>query len=469
MRWACVLLEDLPLDGVIRRHQNPEAPLAIITGPAHRRVLLTVNAAASHLGLRAGMSVTAAQAVATNFSVVEHHAQRVEDDRQLLAAWAYRYSSQVSLAFDCAVVLEVGQSMTLFGPWPVFEYQLRHDLREMGFRHRIVAAPNAYAARVLANRHDGLGVDDKLLARALSQIPVESAGLSFDASHAFARMGLRKLGQLFALPRHTVTRRFPADVLEHLDNVRGDHTAPLPLFIPPAWFEQRIEFDHEIELSTALLFPIRRLTADLATYLTACDGGVLRYTLEFEHENVPATQLVIGLLAPERDAARLFDLARGRLDHTPVAAAVRAVRLIARDLPPFVPPSRDLFDARAQETLSLDQLRERLRARLGDDAVQGLATDADHRPERAWRHHSGRKDVIALADQRPGWLLEKPIPWRGRIVNVLAGPERIESGWWDSGDVRRDYYIVEVDGGAHAWVYAIAGEQGPYMLHGWFA
>ena len=63
----------------------------------------------------------------------------------------------------------------------------------------------------------------------------------------------------------------------------------------------------------------------------------------------------------------------------------------------------------------------------------------------------------------------RPIPLRdpGR---VLAGPERIESGWWDGGDVRRDYYLVETRGGQRAWAFRAAGEQGgPFMLHGWFA
>jgi protein ImuB len=52
---------------------------------------------------------------------------------------------------------------------------------------------------------------------------------------------------------------------------------------------------------------------------------------------------------------------------------------------------------------------------------------------------------------------------------VLAGPERIETGWWDGGDVQRDYYVLETAEGQRAWAFCAPGETGSFMLHGWFA
>jgi protein ImuB len=49
------------------------------------------------------------------------------------------------------------------------------------------------------------------------------------------------------------------------------------------------------------------------------------------------------------------------------------------------------------------------------------------------------------------------------------GPERIESGWWDGADVRRDYYLVETRSGQQGWAYRAVGEGGPLWLQGWFA
>ena len=493
MHWACLLLPQLALDGVLRRHPAPHEPLALVTGPAQRRVLHAVNPAAKAQGLRAGMGWAAAQALCTGFATVEHDPEATERLRRLLAAWAYGFSSQVSTDLPHAIVLEVGGSLKLFGPWPRFEARLREELRALGIRHRITVAPNPQAARVLANVGDGLALDEDDLVAGLGRIPVERAGLDQSVATAFSRMGLRHLRQVFALPRDGLARRFPKDLLPWLDTLRGLQEAPLHHYRPPEHFDARIEMEHEVESSQALLFPLRRLTADLAAFLAGRDGGVQRFVLRLEHDRRADTDVVIGLLAPEREASMLFDLARGRLEQARVPAPVRGVRLLARELPPFVPVRRDLFDARPQQAVPWLQLRERLRARLGDGAVHGLAVQADHRPERAWRRAdldtpgtnalAGTRPRTATQSStatrpfgtaachrlRPGWLLSEPQPLPDEGLQLLAGPERIESGWWDDSDARRDYYLIETAQGQRGWAWCPAGTQGPWTLHGWFA
>jgi protein ImuB len=168
----------------------------------------------------------------------------------------------------------------------------------------------------------------------------------------------------------------------------------------------------------------------------------------------------------------LFELARAKLEQCRIPAPVRALRLRASELPPFVPAGRDLFDARPRRRCPWEALRERLRARLGEDALYQLAGHADPRPEQATRRNacwcaSRRRSPCPRV---PAWLLPRPLPLRDHHLRVLAGPERIESGWWDGGDVRRDYYLVETSQGQRAWAFLPAGElDGAWMLHGWFA
>ncbi|MDZ4348581.1 MAG: DNA polymerase Y family protein [Xanthomonadaceae bacterium] len=566
MLWACIALPQLALDGVLRRHPNPDAPLALVTGPAQRRVLYAVNAAAAAHGLRAGQGLAAAQALLADFQMIDYRAgartpgparrsgpgraggkpardsdpqtNRPADDphdradalrwQAFLAAWAYRYSSKVSVDFPDAVVLEVGASLGLFGPWPAFERRLRADLEALGFRHRIAVAPTARAAWVLAGACDGvaIGVDGVSAAgegsaisggsaapayglrpelmgygarvaaeleKALAAIAVTQARIEPSLAQALDGMGLRRLGQLFALPRDALTRRFGAGLLLHLDRMRGQAPEPMRFYRPPDRFDLRLELSWEVESLQALLFPLRRLTADLAAYLAGRDGGVQRFELHLEHEHPPASMVRVGLLAAERDAALLFDLARGRLEQARVAAPVQAMRLIARELPAFVPGARELFDARPEQAMPWQTLRERLRARLGADAVYGLALADDHRPERAARRVAAPVPAYRLRPgpdrttpdeaqfevartvgtgtrlPRPTWLLPRPIPLRGPAPKLLAGPERLETGWWDGADVRRDYYLVETASGQRAWAFCAPGERGPFMLHGWFA
>ncbi|MBI6561917.1 DNA polymerase Y family protein [Pseudomonas syringae] len=476
MLWACVLLPQLALDGVMRRHGNPDEPLALISGSAQRRVLQSVNPAARALGLKAGQSLTAAQALVPNFTTIEHDPADIERLQQLLAAWAYGFSSNVSLKYPRVLLMEIESSLKLFGPWPVFEARLREELITQGFRHRIVVAPNPIAARMLANMHDGLSIDcPHELRRRLEQMPLERIGLSRETATALTRMGLRSLRQVLALPRDTLARRFPASVLQHLDTLLGERPVALECYTPPDFFDVRIELNFDVESHQALLFPLKRLIADLVLFLAGRDSGVQRFSLHLEHVPgpetfVPETVVPVGLLSAERDASMLFELARGRLEQVLVASPVRAVRLLARDLPDFVPAHRQLFDERVQQTLPWEQLRERLRARLGDESVNGLRAQADYRPECAWQAHSSSKPVLpARGFTRPGWLLREPQPLPVQATRIVAGPERIESGWWDGGDVRRDYYLVETASGQRAWAYRAVGEPGELLLHGWFA
>ncbi|MGE8360404.1 Y-family DNA polymerase [Pseudomonas sp.] len=470
MRWACVLFPQLALDAVLRSCATPDAPLVLVTGTPQRRVLKATNEAARELGLRAGQSLAAAHALTRDFAQHEYDAAQIERSQQFLAAWGYRFSSHVSLHYPRTLLMEVESCFGLFGPWPRFEARLREELTALGFRHRIVVAPTAMAARVLANAHDGLAVADRPTMRELlGQLPVARAGLPPEVTTAFTRMGVRTLQQVLALPRNGLARRFPAEVLLHLDTLLGDRALALDFYTPPDEFDVRIELNFDVESHQALLFPLRRLTADLGAFLAGRDSGVQRFTLHLEHVDGADSQVPVGLLSAERDPGMLFELARGRLEQLQVIAPVRTIRLTARDLPRFVPEHRQLFDERPQQSMPWEQLRERLRARLGDDAVHGLRAQADHRPEHAWQALETGKVLSPLdPNLRPGWLLQKPQPWRGR-PRLLAGPERIESGWWDGHDVRRDYYLAETPEGQRAWVYRPVGDDESFYLHGWFA
>ena len=471
MRWACILLPQLALDAVLRTRDDPEAPLVLLSGPAQRRVLQTINPAARALGLRPGQSLIAAQTMTNAFASTEYDPAEIERWHQFLAAWAYRFSSHVSLHYPRAVLLEVQSSYSLFGPWQRFESLLRKELTELGFQHRIVVAPNAAAARALVNCHDGLAVDESQLRKTLSLLPVDRLGLERSAAVAFSRMGIRNLEQVLRLPRDSIARRFNKEVLMHIDALMGVRQLALECYAPPDFFDSRIELNFEVESHQALLFPLRRLTADLAAYLAGRDSGVQRFTLHMEHRDREDTLLPIGLLNTEREASMLFELSRGRLEQVQLPEPVLALRLIARDLPVFVPEHRELFSERPHQSLPWEQLRERLRARLGDGAVMGLHLQADHRPERAWQTSNEVAQFALPPSQRlrPAWLLSEPVAIEFAGCQILAGPERIESGWWDGGDIRRDYYLLRTQTGQLAWVYQPVGDSRPLMLHGWFA
>ncbi|PXV60338.1 protein ImuB [Dyella jiangningensis] len=470
MLWACILLPQLALDGVLRRRPAEDEPLVLVSGPAQARIVHAANAPARAAGIYRGQRLMAAQALLQQFAMVEHDAEDEARWHRLVAAWAYGYSAEVGL-YAHAVVLEISRSLNLFGPWPRFESLLRDGLTSLGFRHRIALAPTPHAAYVLAGVHDGMAVTSpQILREALSPVPIARARLPAEATQGLPSMGIRTLGQVFKLPRAGLQRRFGGELVAQLDRLTGDEPTPMDSYRPPDAFEQRMEWTHEIEHVEALVFPLRRLTGDLAAYLAGRDGGVQRFELELEHRSGAPTRVTVGMLTAARDAALLFDCARGRLDRLELSQPVTAMRLVARELPPFVPAGRDLFDTRPVNAVPLEQLRERLRARLGEQAIQHLRRTVDPRPEKA--QSASVTASWATSPEtlpRPTWLLDTPCPLRGPPPEVLAGPERLETGWWDGGDIRRDYYVVRTAQGQCAWVFCAPGEPGNWMLHGWFA
>ncbi len=440
----------------------------LVDGPINARTIVSANDAARAAGLHVGQRLSAAQALLSQFEAIPYDRESVERWLRFLAAVAYRYSSEVSL-LPHAIVLEVSKSMGLFGPWPRLESMLRADFTDLGFRHRMAAAPTAHAAHVLTTVSDGQAVlSSDSLRNALQRVPIAKSRLPANAITALPSMGIRTLGQVLALPRDGLRRRFGAELLASLDRLTGDLPTGLALYRPPDTFDLRIELLHEVENQSALIFPVRRMVDDLAAYLAGRDGGVQRFLLRLEHHEGRFTDVPVGLLASERDGALLFEFARGRLEHVTLPEPVLALRLIARDLPAFVPAGRDLFDERPANALPIEQLRERLRARLGDGAAYRLGSTQDPRPERAQREAT-HDEVPIEPHPRPTWLLPRPIPLRGGNPIILAGPERLETGWWDGGEVCRDYYVIETSLGQEAWAFCAPDEQTGWMIHGWFA
>ena len=115
-------------------------------------------------------------------------------------------------------------------------------------------------------------------------------------------------------------------------------------------------------------------------------------------------------------------------------------------------------------------LLERLQARLGSDAVRGLKGIEDHRPECSWsvRELDEPADCTAMP-HRPVWLFARPQRCRIGDYQVLAGPERIEAGWWDGHDCRRDYFVVRDRSGSMLWAFREYKPGTGWYLQGMFS
>ncbi|MFT3905022.1 MAG: hypothetical protein QM718_01785 [Steroidobacteraceae bacterium] len=405
---------------------------------------------------------------------------------QRLGWWAQQWSSAVSIATQpdarrdqAALWLEIGASLKLFGGLPALQTRIATALQELECNARLGWAPTPAAALLRARAgctQPCLTLPE--LQQSWRLFRLRWLALPEPTLAALHDSGLRRIDEVLALEAAALARRFGPQTSHYLQRLQGLQADPLPLLGLPQQYRSRCEFPAEIQHSSALLFPLQRLLGEFQGYLRARDRAVQDFTLTLEHPRsrtrpIPDTVLGIGLAQPERAAAQLLTLLRHKLERTMLPAPVRAVRIEARRFSAPAILQGDLFERSAEQPQQFHQTCDRLRARLGADALLRAELQADHRPERAFRYDSnneaadasaGRNGCAATMAARPCVLLPEPQLLAG-TPTLLSGPERIESGWWSGTDCVRDYFVAHDAQGARLWVFREAGDQRWY-LHG---
>jgi protein ImuB len=494
MLWIALYLPQLPLDLAYRRW--PEAlrdsidcgiPLAV----TEARRIRWMNACAQAAGIVKGMPESSAHACAAGIVLLPRDPVAEANAVTEATLWALHFTPQVSLLAQ-GLLMDVSASLRLFGGRDALVRQLRAGILEFGLTPQLASAPTATAAWLFARHRDALHGAGESFSAQLDALPVILLSSVQQHHDTLQAIGCRTIGQLRSLPRPGITRRFGKEVLAELDRAFGIESEIHAWYEPPLRFCARLELPARVDNAEALLFAARRLLMQMTGWLVARHAAVSRFVLLLHHEalrhdRAVTTAVTIALGHPSRDLSHLTLLLQERLAQVALSASVIELALQAEDIVPLAAPNSELFPTPAGQAESMGRLVERLTSRLGETAVSRLAIIGDHRPERcsiaipAQRMPAARRQQEHAFPARPAWLLHEPIPLTIRHhkpfyqspLTLLAGPERIEAGWWDDAPAMRDYFIACNDHHLLLWIYrerqsACQAEPG-WFLHGFFA
>lgn len=462
-------------------------PLAVVDLDHDGKVVCACDDAAAAGGVRPGMALNSALALLPALQAIPREPPREQELLNAVARLGIRFTPRVSLEPPDAVLLEVRGSLRLFGGVRALHGQLRAQLQAAGITGCLALTPTPLAALWLARAgHEvALRRADSLMGR-LAPLPLAVTRWPERSVQLLATMGVRNLGDCQRLPRDGFARRFEPRLLAMLDRAAGRLPDPRAAFRDGEKFVVRRDLEPELADTQRLETVIVPLLEELCAFLRPRGRGVQALEVRLVHRTAPPTRLRLRFVEPVSALRRITGMLHERLSRAELPEPVRTVRLASGPLIEIPGAPAELFSRdRRGSGASVPQLVERLRARLGVEAVHGLCLVPEHRPESAWRvSEPGPARRAAAVDQRadavrPLWLLDAPQPLAGgeapRYDGALEfeeGPECIESGWWDGKDIARDYYVARTGAGARLWVFRErrrGQSDGAWFLHGVFS
>jgi protein ImuB len=327
--------------------------------------------------------------------------------------------------------------------------------------------------------------------------------LSSEEAALLARLGLRRIGDLYRLPRAALAPRLGPRIARHLAEALGDEAEPLsPLAPVPSYLARRI-FAEPIAARDDLAATLEALAQSLARDLAAAERGARRLELAIYRVDGSSERLAVGTSRASRDPAHFARLFAERLERFDPGFGIEVVTLAASRSEALGAHQEELQTsaaaARAAAETALPALVDRLNARLGPGCLWRPGPRESHLPEEAvapqaplarvdWQRRSPTEGPPPWAKGRPLRLLAHPEPvaviallpdhppvqfrWR-RLLHRVAraeGPERLLPEWWreegpGAEGPPRDYFHVEDGEGRGYWLYRQAGR---WYLHGLF-
>ena len=526
--WMAIYFPDLALDAL---EWLPDGPRVVVVERHNRREVFAACERAQAAGILPGIPLGTALALCADLVIRVRDNQLEQQYLRMLAECCLRITPTVCLELPDVLLMEVRGSLHMFGGADTIRQQLKSWMRSSmrfptkrgasvpGGRLFFAATPTPGASTILARSTLEYSIEElDAITSALGELPVRSLLQSWPDGEAGKKagrgslppadrlqrqlddLGIRTVRELFRLPRDGLRRRFGSRFVEGMDKILGVCPDIRTIYRSQLRFSDALDLEMETDNTLWIATACEVLLDRFAAYLYQHDAMASRILLQLRHPGRDDTKVCLGHATGSRSKAEWMCLLNIHLDRQRLVAPVTAIELSGSDIYPYRAHTPDLFGRTGTgwDTGSWNRTLDEIRVRLGADALAGFLLRADHRPEYAYnrackwaynqvpnRAYDGTCNGSEIPDEkrypsfpdRPGWLLSRPRPLNSSPDNmpgppgdldIVSRPERIESGWWDDRNVRRDYYVAVDSSHRSLWIFRDL-ESGGWYLHGLFA
>jgi protein ImuB len=445
----------------------------------NRDVIAAACPEARALGLEPGLPLTRARILVPGLDV--RPADLAGDEAWLARLGLFaarRWTPRAALSGPDGLWLDLSGVAHLFGGEKRMCERILAFCRRLGFEARIAVAGTLGAAHALA-RFGGEPLVRCPCGRegdALAALPLAALRIEERARIAAIRLGLDRIGDLIAMPRAPLQRRFGADFLRRLDQALGRAAEPFDPIVPEQPPAVLLRFLEPIASAEAIGEASGEAVRRLVPLLAEAGLGVRRLALLCARVDNDVQVVTVSLARATRDGGHLHRLLIAKIETIEPGFGIERIRLVAARAEPLGPVRIEGALAGKAPAPDLALLIDRLAVRLGARRLYRLSALESDVPERSL----ARAGPLAEATPWPAWprpvrLLVPPEPveqvlallpdgapmrfrWRGRSYRVAAadGPERVFGEWWRRTAEReavRDYFQVEDEEGRRFWLF----------------
>jgi protein ImuB len=503
--------------------RNLDIPLVTVASLYGSQRITAVNAAADRQGIKPSFSLADAQAQFPDLVIIQADPKGDLKALDKLAAACERYSPWTAidplgdgmltnLGGSAGIWIDITGSAHLYnGERPLME-DLYNRCIQAGYKPQIGIADTPGAAWAVArfSKAPFFIIPPKAQRKTLNSYPITALRLDSKTLEKLESLGLRKIFDLYKIPRAPLASRFGNQVLRRLDQMLGLTDEPISPRRSISEYFTRIIFAEPISQTKYIKLALDKLLTEICSTLEKNNLGARRLELIIFQVDNSVIRLKIGTSQASHDPDHLARLFHENLYSINPGFGIEVILLVATETNAYTARQINSYaTVNHQDNESVAKLIDRLSGRLGFKNVARLHPFESHLPEYATRIFPALDNYISSKKwggpnhrpQRPIRLLRQPFPidviaplpdgppimfiWRRQQhkVSSAEGPERIAPEWWKSEQFQtrsrpltletRDYYQLEDLTGRRYWVY----REGPHhpdkpsswFLHGFFA